>query len=512
MDIDNWTLSPQKIKRYNEDLQFDSIYFPGRKVNKTAYISELLDKGYSLSKIRQLTHTGAQKINNVKKMKEASAPPSAFLKEPKRGRPPKMTSEMKAELILKGVGSISDAMLSQEICSAFGLGSLARSTINSYRHQFKFQYKPPRQRQELTDEHKKKRKIFVYSIFNIPEFPWRSIIFSDESRICLTNDSRWVWRRRGDNCPGIFLDEKKFPHGIMVYGAIGVNYKSKLVITNLKITSKVYTNNIEQSRMIEDLKNREYVFMQDGAPSHKALDTRKWLNTRCDYLAFWPPNSPDLNPIEMLWGIIKTRIKQLPTQPKTIDDLTKKVLEIWYSIDMETINHLVESFYYRLLLVATHDGESIQPFYRHNHERAFMAHFQEAQELLQHKDEDIQLLQINELITKKKPKNNDENNVENCVESYVDADENEFVDYTEDPPIIIVQENQTHHAEINQTQHAAIRRTKWSSIEDLVLISQVCHFGTNWEMIAEKLPGRTPESIRQRFQKKGYKCIRVNDN
>ena len=90
--------------------------------------------------------------------------------------------------------------------------------------------------------------------------------------------------------------------------------------------------------------------------------------------------------------------------------------------------------------------------------------------------------------------------------------ENEFVDYTEDPPIIIVQENQTHHAEINQTQHAAIRRTKWSSIEDLVLISQVCHFGTNWEMIAEKLPGRTPESIRQRFQKKGYKCIRVNDN
>ena len=37
-------------------------------------------------------------------------PRSAFRLEPKRGRPLKMTPEMKTQLILKGAGSISEAL------------------------------------------------------------------------------------------------------------------------------------------------------------------------------------------------------------------------------------------------------------------------------------------------------------------------------------------------------------------------------------------------------------------
>ncbi|MBR4634193.1 transposase, partial [bacterium] len=388
-------------KLFKEKLYFESILSPGRMINKTAYIYELLQKGKSETEIRELAQCGLQKVRAVERDIAANKSPSSFYTEPKRGRPTKMTNEMKAHLLINAAGPISDASLAQDICSKFGLRSLARSTINLYRKMFHFQYKPPKQRQLLTEEQKKKRKRFVYSIFNLPDFPWRTIIFSDESRVCLGNDSKWVWRRRGDTCQTIFVEKTKYAPGIMIYGAIGHDYKSKLVFTSINIKSDVYTENLEKSGMFEDLQDREYVFMQDGAPSHTSKMTKQWLHSRCDFLAFWPSNSPDLNPIEMIWGIMKKKISLLPERPNNIENLQTVIQEIWDSIDMNTINRLIESFYYRLLLVAMHEGESIQPYYRHEQEKTDEEYIQKAEELLQNKDEDIQLLKLDELIMKK---------------------------------------------------------------------------------------------------------------
>ena len=248
---------------------FDSILYPNRKIYKRAYIYELCISETSPTQIRKLAQCGMNKIYKVQKKIAQGVPPCKFYKEPKRGRPPKMNEEIKNYLIANGVGVISDANLAQKINLHFNLAQgLARSTINYYRRMYHFEYKPPKQRQQLSEEHIMKRKTFVYSIFNNPTFPWNSIVFSDESRICLTNDGKWVWRRRGDLCPEIFADLSKFPLGIMVYGAIGHNYKSKLVFTSMSISSEVYAGNIELSGMFQDLENINYVFMQDGAPCH----------------------------------------------------------------------------------------------------------------------------------------------------------------------------------------------------------------------------------------------------
>ena len=46
---------------------------------------------------------------------------------------------------------------------------------------------------------------------------------------------------------------------------------------------------------------RPYVFQQDGAPVHTSYLIQNWLSDNVDMFwskEFWPPNRPDLNPLD----------------------------------------------------------------------------------------------------------------------------------------------------------------------------------------------------------------------
>ncbi len=49
----------------------------------------------------------------------------------------------------------------------------------------------------------------------------------------------------------------------------------------------------------------DFIFQQDLAPSQTAKGTKSWFNDHGVTVLDWPTNSPDLNPIENIWGIVK---------------------------------------------------------------------------------------------------------------------------------------------------------------------------------------------------------------
>ncbi len=70
-------------------------------------------------------------------------------------------------------------------------------------------------------------------------------------------------------------------------------------------------------------KDADFIFQQDLAPVHTAKSTKSWLNDHGVGVLDWPANSPDLNPIENLWGIVKRKMRS--KIPKNADKLKASV-------------------------------------------------------------------------------------------------------------------------------------------------------------------------------------------
>ncbi len=61
-----------------------------------------------------------------------------------------------------------------------------------------------------------------------------------------------------------------------------------------------------------------FIFQQDLAPAHTAKGTKSLFNDHGVTVLDWPANSPDLIPIENLWGVVKRKMRD--TRPNNADD------------------------------------------------------------------------------------------------------------------------------------------------------------------------------------------------
>ena len=57
----------------------------------------------------------------------------------------------------------------------------------------------------------------------------------------------------------------------------------------------------------------------------------------------WPPQSPDMNPIENLWRTIKIRLAMNPSKIKNKDDMWAKFEVIWNEVSKEDCRKLIDS-------------------------------------------------------------------------------------------------------------------------------------------------------------------------
>jgi transposase len=100
----------------------------------------------------------------------------------------------------------------------------------------------------------------------------------------------------------------------------------------------------------------EVVMQEDNAPWHKAKLVADFLQAQKVKTIRWPPQSPDLSPIENLWAQIKTRIGKIRHRTRTLSDLEAALHEVWPQISPDSLLRLNESMPKRLDLCIKNKG------------------------------------------------------------------------------------------------------------------------------------------------------------
>lgn len=254
--------------------------------------------------------------------------------------------------------------VSNEIISAskvkheFGLNVSTR-TVQRYLASIPtLQLKKLKQKPKLTAQHKINRLEFAeYCLKN--KIDWFQVVFSDEKKFNLDGPDGFQYYWHDIRSEPKYLSKRKFGGGsLMVWAAFGSRGKSELVVISNRMDSPDYIEVLKNHLLPcgKNIGGKNWIFQQDNARIHTSAETLNWLDSKkVDYLD-WPSISPDLNPIENLWGILVRRLFHNGKQYSTVKELKSKLMEIWDDIKIEELHNLIFSMEGRLIDVIKNDG------------------------------------------------------------------------------------------------------------------------------------------------------------
>ena len=101
----------------------------------------------------------------------------------------------------------------------------------------------------------------------------------------------------------------------------------------------------------------EFHFQQDNAPSHSARSVKSWLQEKGIQVLEWPACSPDLNPIENLWSVLKSQLDLQVSE--SLDSVFATANCLFCDIDQCILDNVIDSMPRRCAEVIRNKGASI---------------------------------------------------------------------------------------------------------------------------------------------------------
>ncbi|KAK4689827.1 hypothetical protein P7C73_g290, partial [Tremellales sp. Uapishka_1] len=169
----------------------------------------------------------------------------------------------------------------------------------------------------------------------------------------------------------MFTDESCFKVGETARERVLPLYRFKLAkarkvngqtIAAETINSQVYSDQIlwgilQDYVVGERARGVDVLVVEDGAPVHFG-GASKAIRPMLDIPhQSHPPSSPDLNPIEGCWRIVKQRLRGMDKRPTSVDELWTEIERIWAEIPQETIDGMIISMAERRNVILEVDGK-----------------------------------------------------------------------------------------------------------------------------------------------------------
>ena len=235
---------------------------------------------------------------------------------------------------------------------------------------------------QLTADTMKKRLAFAKANINRN---WSKVMITDRCKFpfrhpgCKVKRVRWTLKSKR-NESGAYTPSR--PSVLNVYAGITQHGVTKMhrVTGTTGLTTDFLNTSGESSRNITSAEYRhvgkdtllpegkrifgqkgetEWVLQQDGDPAHPAIkpvvaEFNQSSGNRVHLLQGWPPNSPDLSPIENVWGWVQAEVAEMGC--KTYPEFEAAVQDVFKNIPIEKLEKLMKSIPKRLERVIQTNG------------------------------------------------------------------------------------------------------------------------------------------------------------
>ena len=213
----------------------------------------------------------------------------------------------------------------------------------------------------LTERHKEKRREFAISHVSWSIEEWSHVIFTDEKHWSLDGNDGYIsiWEKKNGKCLKVPATSKK--GGLMIWGAISKTGGIRMICLEGKINASTYIDMLKHDffEVVGDELPENFIWMHDNAPPHSAKATSAYLEVEGITTMKWPPLSPDLNPIENIWSIMKSKVYSVKKVFPNTSELWAAIVDAWHSIPEETYKSLYESLQSQMVKVIEEKGERI---------------------------------------------------------------------------------------------------------------------------------------------------------
>jgi len=280
---------------------------------------------------------------------------------PTRSRHSTITEDIRARLLATATASAENRRLPyRQVAELAGI-TLGRNALRRVFESAGYHRRVARVKPFLSATARSRRLAWAQQFQDWSVNDWMDVIWSDEcafsvGEVCGTV---WVTRRPGEE----YLEDCLVPRfarcsTIMVGGSIYQDQKGPLLVWDTPtwgtITGQTYVDRIIRPylhpwwQFLHQIgtTNSGYIYIQqDNAPAHRSRTTTNVMEELglANYLLPWPSTSPDMNPIEGVWCLLKRRIMRRHPRPTTVPTLLTAINEEWTALSPQDIEQLTSS-------------------------------------------------------------------------------------------------------------------------------------------------------------------------
>jgi len=234
------------------------------------------------------------------------------------------------------------------IIAAVGL-PVSVATLHRYLKRMDWPRKAAKRQILLSEANRQKRLEFCQDmLLKGPEY-YNRIIWTDETMVKSHPNGEVTFYRAFVTDDPYIQPRIQNSFGVMFWGAMSRYAYGPLRVCQGTINGAEYLQLLKDV-VIPEIQAAPFqaIYQQDNAPAHKKREVMAFLNAQEFETLKWPPQSPDLSPIEWVWNVLKMKIKAMNPRPRGKSAIVEVVLKLWDEFEDEMRIKIVDTFQRRL--------------------------------------------------------------------------------------------------------------------------------------------------------------------